>query len=614
MIKYVAILLSFVCLTNINAQTCTGSVGQNIFDGGDFGTGPSGVLSPDPMIAPGYSYTFSVPADGQYTIATNTSTLANLYPTWIRIPDNSGGSNGYMMVVNASFQPGIFYEQQISGLCENTLYEFTADIINLISRPTTGHIKPNVAFLIDDVLEYQTGEVAQDAEWTTYGFSFTTPPGQTSVKLTLRNNAPGGIGNDLALDNITFRPCGPSAFVDVEADKTIFLCIDDSPINIVASIEDGTNIEYFVRWQTSPDSLNWVDINGATSQSIIHDQFAPGDYYYRYFSSSNISNLENSKCRVVSDVVKITVLPLTYEVQDTICEGSSYTFGEQSLNTTGIYSSTESSSFGCDSLTTLSLVVVEDMGIEIDAWANDPRCNGDGNGSIEILGVTGAYDPVQILANQSPVFNELSAGIFDLTAVDRHGCATSERIELIDPPIFSISIGNDTTVRLGVTIERVASGTFPIEDIVWTYESGEGCSSCLDNTILAYSSSTVSAVATNAAGCMAEANILVTVDEDSSIYLPNIFSPNDDGSNDEMIASLFASSVEELVSFKVYDRWGNLLESTGPILKPGASVPLWDGRVMGQQPVKNGVYVYQLSIRLINNVVVNKVGSVTVLR
>jgi hypothetical protein len=54
------------------------------------------------------------------------------------------------------------------------------------------------------------------------------------VSLSLRNNAPGGIGNDLALDNITFRPCGPLAQILPEEIESI--CEDGMPIDLEATI------------------------------------------------------------------------------------------------------------------------------------------------------------------------------------------------------------------------------------------------------------------------------------------------------------------------------------------------------------------------------------------
>jgi hypothetical protein len=56
-----------------------------------------------------------------------------------------------------------------------------------------------------------TGNISatQDMTWVKYGLSFTATT--TSVTLLLISNAPGGYGNDLAIDDITFRVCAPGA-------------------------------------------------------------------------------------------------------------------------------------------------------------------------------------------------------------------------------------------------------------------------------------------------------------------------------------------------------------------------------------------------------------------
>ncbi len=50
-----------VCL-KCNAQgICSGNLGENIFEQGDFGSGTAPVLTTNPNIAPGYNYTTNVP-------------------------------------------------------------------------------------------------------------------------------------------------------------------------------------------------------------------------------------------------------------------------------------------------------------------------------------------------------------------------------------------------------------------------------------------------------------------------------------------------------------------------------------------------------------------------
>ena len=129
---------------------CDGTLGENIFTDGDFGSGAANVLPNDVNgYAPSYSYQASPPPnDGFYTITNNTSTWGSFAASaWVNIADNSSDPEGYMMVINASYDPGVFYENTIDNLCENTLYQFSADVINLLNG--SGGIAPNLDFLIN---------------------------------------------------------------------------------------------------------------------------------------------------------------------------------------------------------------------------------------------------------------------------------------------------------------------------------------------------------------------------------------------------------------------------------------------------------------------------------
>jgi hypothetical protein len=84
----------------------------------------------------------------------------------------------------------------------------------------TASISPQLEFLLGnpsdpaskDVIAYTPPiSVTNDEKWHRIGFTFVTKSGVNSLRLTIRNAAPGGLGNDLALDNVTFRPCRPKA-------------------------------------------------------------------------------------------------------------------------------------------------------------------------------------------------------------------------------------------------------------------------------------------------------------------------------------------------------------------------------------------------------------------
>ena len=111
--------------------------------------------------------------------------------------------------------------------------------------------------------------------------------------LSLQNNAPGGIGNDLALDNITFRPCGPTA--QILPEEVASICEDGNPITLSATITGEQYDNPTTQWQFSSDGENWEDIPGENGLTYTHTNLNSGFYYYRYYLANGLANLSNSK-------------------------------------------------------------------------------------------------------------------------------------------------------------------------------------------------------------------------------------------------------------------------------------------------------------------------------
>lgn len=594
---------------------CEGGLGENIFEEGDFGTGTSNLLFPDPAIAPGYIYTTAPPpGDGFYTITNNTNVWSNLWVSWLRIGDNSPDPNGYMMVVNASFSPGVFFEQTVDGLCENTTYEFSADIINMIRAGEPGHIKPNVSFILDGTTQFTTGEIPQTSNWITYGFTFDTPPGVSEVTLRISNNAPGGIGNDLALDNISFRTCGANAFINT--DQNIFLCADaNDPAPITADVDLN---EVVIQWQQSLDGGNtWNDLAGEDSAVYLHDEFSAGVYWYRYLSASSLANLTTLKCRVVSDVVKIEVLPLEFSVSETICEGNAYFLGTDSLTESGFYTADLISSIGCDSIVSLDLTILENT-LQFDFDSEAPSCPGRSDGRIEIGTVTNGGSPFTYFLNGelsgSPSFLDLPGGEYEIKVVDQFNCSSSTTVDLVNKDLFVIDAGSDFNLRFG---QR--SGPIQVQSlqelarVEWTPADFLTCTDCPTVFIDGAQNQTYFIEAVNEKGCFAFDTLNVTVDTELlDIYVPNAFSPNFDGTNDYFSLYAFEQTVRNIKSMRVFNRWGALIFEAQNILA-NEELTGWDGRLKGEL-VQNGVYTYLFELELIDGRTILRSGTITVLR
>lgn len=112
------------------------------------------------------------------------------------------------------------------------------------------------------------------------------------------------------------------------------------------------------------------------------------------------------------------------------------------------------------------------------------------------------------------------------------------------------------------------------------------------------------AFAINSCGIMSEAAAFECVEFRSDIFIPNAFTPNGDGLNDEFGPELlFRTEVE----MEVYNRWGEL------VFKEKDIDVRWDGRFKGNY-VPNGVYIYRISYRNEAGELIQERGKVSVIR
>jgi len=574
---------------------CTGSLGDNIFTDGDFGSGSSNNLPSDANgYAPSYNYQPNPPPnDGFYTITNNTSPWGSFAASsWVNSGDNSNDPDGYMMVINASFAPGIFYENTVDDLCENTLYQFSADVLNLMQ---SGGIKPNIDFLIDGVVQYSTGDVPVNGSWNNYGFTFTSAPGTSSLTLAIRNNAPGGQGNDLAIDNIEFRACGPELTVQP---SVAFLC-DGIPVSLLATIVGSQYDTPYYQWQESTNGgITWNDMIGENDLELFLAVPVDG-YQYRLLASNSSATIDNPKCRIVSNFEVIEVIPQEFIFYDTLCQGLELQVGNSIYNTTGIYTDSLTTSFGCDSTVITHLEIVPDVGISADFDLTNPNCAGSQDGEIFIANIqngSGIYeyqwndDPFQT----QPIFEFLTAGIHQVTIRDHYGCESVFDLELFDPPVFTIDLGNDVTIRLGETYDIQPISNLPIDSYSWLETTGLECTTdCLNPTAAPVETTAYTLTATDENGCTATDNIIINVDKTRNVFIPNAFSPNGDGYNDYF--TIYAGiDVTEVVTFHIFDRWGGLVFSNKNF-QPNDELIGWNGFLKGKK-AEGGVYVYTAEI------------------
>lgn len=115
--------------------------------------------------------------------------------------------------------------------------------------------------------------------------------------------------------------------------------------------------------------------------------------------------------------------------------------------------------------------------------------------------------------------------------------------------------------------------------------------------------------ATSPNGCSKTRDKTLTVrlamyDEENK-PIPNIFTPNDDGTND-----FFAPVLEkgiEVEEFRIFNRWGQLVYNNED---PENG---WDGK-FEDKPAPSDIYIYQISIRLPDGRIIPESGDVSLVR
>jgi gliding motility-associated-like protein len=597
------------------SATCSGNLGENIFTAGDFGSGFVNILPDDPRIAPGYAYTRQAPPnDGFYTITNDMRKWASAFD-WVRVKDNSQDPNGYMMVVNASFQPGLFYEQKVDGLCENSRFEFSVDVFNLIPAGKN-KIKPNVSFLIDGKEALTTGNVPENERWNTYGFVFTTAPGQTSVTLALRNNAPGGNGNDLALDNISFRACGPKSFI--LPTEIANICEDGSPIALKATVIGDEYSSPKIQWQESVDGgAQWKDIPGARDSIYTHTRLSGGYYYYRYLIANSVQNLQNSKCRIVSNIKIVHVVPKFYTIADTICQGLAYRLGNQQFTASGVYVDSLKTVIGCDSIVTLNLTVVPDPLISADLTLKGPTCDAPSGGSVTVDRILRGNPPFSLIANGRELGNVqridgLNAGNHTIRITDRNGCSFETVAALENPLPFTVDIGQNLEVDLGETVNISALSNRPVLEYRWQYTPAIDCPNCAMLEWLPISSGMLSVYTRSDKNCIATDSLFIKVNKIRRIFIPDAFTPDGDGKNDLFTVFAGIPNVKRIEQLLVFDRWGGIVFERLDFPPNDPSLG-WDGSVHGKA-APEGPYAYIARIRFLDEITEGYSGDIQLIR
>ncbi len=424
------------------------------------------------------------------------------------------------------------------------------------------------------------------------------------------------MGNDLALDNISFRPCGPDAFIlPLETND---ICLDGAPVILDATVVGAAYDTLAFQWQLSTDGgENWTNIPGETGTSFTHTNLSTGHYHYRFLLANGLTNIANSKCRVVSNEKIVHVMPKFYDLIDTICEGMTYTVGQSAYSQSGNYEDSLISSVGCDSIVRLDLYVAADQGMYAEFSHSNPTCSYYDDGFFMVDTVYFGRPPLSLIFDNQEyeiqhIFNDLAAGQYAYSIHDRYGCTIQDILTIESPAELVVDLGEDWELELGEAIQITPVISDPSSELLWDPEGLECPAPCQELVWIPTHSSPVSLTATNHNNCVASDSVFVSVHSVRKLFIPNAFTPNGDGLNDVFHVVAETPNVQEITSMQIYNSWGTLLYENRHF-NPNDQNSGWNGDFKGQA-APMGVYLYHINVVFLDAEQIQYQGYVTLLR
>lgn len=288
--------------------------------------------------------------------------------------------------------------------------------------------------------------------------------------------------------------------------------------------------------------------------------------------------------------------PYTVSWSSSLPNGLSQTVSPQ---TTTTYTATVTDANGCSSTQTFPVIVApQPMAAFVPGPGNCAPADVDftdaSTGATQYHWDFGDPSSTSDTSNaQSPTFTYTSGGTYDVTLIvtNAGGCADTivipAAVTITAQPVAGLAATPETVSELfpEVTFSDLASGA---TNCVLHFGDGDSTTNCNFGSIThVYPSAgtyTAMYIVTNSDGCPDTAYLTIVVEEQSTVYVPNAFTPNSQNGNEVFFA--YGTNVQEF-EMLVFDRWGMLIYQSNDITKG------WDGTYKNN-PCQEDVYVYRI--------------------
>lgn len=175
-------------------------------------------------------------------------------------------------------------------------------------------------------------------------------------------------------------------------------------------------------------------------------------------------------------------------------------------------------------------------------------------------------------------------------------------------PLPTVKAGQDHIIIRGQEVPIDATSPNQVS-YVWSPDYKLSCTNCPSPLASPEVDTSYKVTAINEFGCKAEDELDIRVIEDCAgkmVYVPNTFTPNGDGQNDEL--KVYGPGVASVKLVRIFNRWGQLVFETNDPNNIG-----WDG-TFKNEILNPGVFVYYMDVECIDGQRTIKKGNITLLR
>ena len=215
---------------------------------------------------------------------------------------------------------------------------------------------------------------------------------------------------------------------------------------------------------------------------------------------------------------------------------------------------------GCDSIVNV-IVGFEATTSELEIV--NPECKEGEDGYVVFNGLSSeSTEYMYSLDGEVLVSVSISDTIFNLAPGDHtldittdEGCISNNAFTIADPEVVSVQLNELVVIQEGASVQ--VNLDVPSDAVIeWSPDIDISCTDCSNPVFAPSDDMTYFLTVTTAAGCVEIDTIAFRVEQQTEVYIPNVFSPNQDGIND--VFSIFSDENLEY-EIHIYDRWGNLM-------------------------------------------------------